>query len=144
MGKTRAEEELRLYIDYDTSSEGGEICEGEEGSEWPSHEPEIRSVTFNGIYRSNPQHKFFVDSHMVSMPVFNSPVVYMVVVRYQTGGTFGCSQGCHEVINIFSTSAEAEDLKNSIQDDSYPGYKCWEGYFERLEGVEIHRFDVKN
>lgn len=68
---------------------------------------------------------------------------YVVIVRYQTGGTFGRVDGCATVKGVFSNYEVADALRNSIEDGTYSGHKEWVGYFERLRSVTVETFMVK-
>jgi hypothetical protein len=95
--------------------------------------------------------------------------VWLVVVRYTTGGTFSCTHGCWRIEDIVSSEEKAIEIKKMIEDDekalkkwnlSHPCYlrtkneppqsryrpgesKCWEGYFNSLDGVEIHEIKIE-
>ncbi len=78
-----------------------------------------------------------------------SKYVHVLVVRYQTGGTFGTDHGRGHIIGVFATSNKAnqiaEAIKKADKEDKYwkdekynpSGYNPWHGYFERLEDVEV-------
>ncbi len=131
-------EPLRLYIDYSERRTGGEaIGEGP----WCSHEDEDTEVSFLGMYRTSPTHKFFYDSIEVSEEVHKADEVYLCVVRYSTGSTFGRRNGAWTIIGVATDSRKAQEMLDKALNGD--GYKPWEGYFERLEGTEIHDFRVR-
>lgn len=95
--------------------------------------------------------------------------IWLLVVRYRTGGTFSSTSGAWNIEGVFKDESEArknaclieEDdaayrnwllthpsykrkAKDKPPDDKYKpkGYKCWQGHFESLESVEIHNFTV--
>lgn len=45
---------------------------------------------------------------------------------------------------LFHSEESAERCKSSILDDSYIGYKEWDGYFEELVEVLVHKVVVAN
>lgn len=128
----------RLYINYSSSRSGRESKSNEPYS---NREDEYREVEFHGIYRNSPD-AFFYDSREVSEEVFNSDKVYMVVVRYESGDTFGRTFGNWHIFDIFATEKEADHISGLIENDKLDGYVRWKGYFERFQWVEIHEFKV--
>jgi hypothetical protein len=84
--------------------------------------------------------------------------VYVVVVTYEDGDTFGRSYGNICVVDVFENEEEAEkiasiiygDEKKSDKDDifdkkvkrSFKGYAPWVGYFERLQSVDVFPFVI--
>lgn len=69
--------------------------------------------------------------------------MYCVWVRYSDGDSFGRSTGNGRIVGLFKYEDLAHKLAQSIADDSYTpkgsGYKTWNGYFNRLESVEVNR-----
>jgi len=142
-----------LYINTTESSYGGEP---ESNEEWCHHSDVVRSVTFNGVYR-NKSDSFWSagQSFEVSEEVFKSERVFLVIVRYRDGGTFGSTTGNWHIQQAFTNPKEAKNLAASILDGSYEKkmdkkhgqyghYMPWVGYFSSLESVEIHSFKIKD
>ncbi len=81
--------------------------------------------------------------------VYNAPYVYIVVVTYSTGDSFGSSYGNLAIAFITENPEEALEAKDVIENGdgwtdkwcdhpkSATSYPRWEGYFERVESVEI-------
>lgn len=141
--KKQKQPEFRLYIDYSEYITGGEaIGDGP----FCDHEDEYREVYLNGVYRSmdSPKAPFFYDSKEVAEETFKKDTVYLVVVRYTTGNTFGTIHGAWHIEGIYPDAAQAAIACRKIEDGTYQGYKPWDGYFERLENVDIRQFDVKD
>jgi hypothetical protein len=73
--------------------------------------------------------------------------MYCVYVRYSGGDTFGSSSGNGQIVGLYKDKELAHALAKSIADhpkDWKPGsqfnksfYPKWDGYFERLESVEV-------
>lgn len=65
--------------------------------------------------------------------------VYIVVVRYSTGDTFGRTDGEWHLEGAYLDSKKATEIADSINNDTYDNRsrKPWEGYFESLEGVSV-------
>lgn len=75
--------------------------------------------------------------------------VYLVVVRYQDGNTFGTTYGYWNVHLVTTDQKEAVDRRADILNGTLPkapgtNYHPWEGYFTHLEDVEIHAFKLKD
>ena len=140
--KKKEVEPLRLYIDYDETRRGGRALSNEPYSD---REDEHVEVHFNGIFRSmgDDGRRFFYDSKEVTKKVYEADEVALVVVRYDTGDTFGRTYNswCTEGIYLLD---EAKKVADSIQNKTYEGYKAWEGYFENYRCVEIHVFDTED
>lgn len=88
--------------------------------------------------------------------------VYVVILRYSTGDTFGHDDGEHAVADVFKYKEDALDLKSWFEgwnipysigkppkvvpfEDEFAGktYRIpWAGYFEVFEGVEVYECEV--
>lgn len=137
------EEKFELYLTYNETSEGGGICEGDENSDWPSHEDEYKTVTWEHLYKKYPKKTYCVETVSVDFdPDSIKKAVYVLVVTYQSGDTFGSSHGNWTVIGIYKQETKANKLLNQINKDTYQGYKPWDGYFERLESVEVIPMEI--
>jgi hypothetical protein len=69
--------------------------------------------------------------------------VWVVWVNYNTGCTFGRTNGVCSILGVCKTQEEAEAVKKSVYDDTFPGYKSWVGYFESFNSCEIGSLVVK-
>ena len=69
--------------------------------------------------------------------------VYVVIVRYTTGDSFGITHGAWCVEGVYAEKDEANKVYKSILDNTYEGYKEWEGYFEHLESAQVETFKIK-
>lgn len=142
-----------LYISTSESSYGGEP---ESNDEWCHHSDITRHVTFNAVFRKKGSGFWASAGYFeVSDEVFNSDQVYLVIVRYRDGGTFGSTTGNWHIQKAFTNPEDAKALASSIRNGSYEKemnrkhgqynhYMPWVGHFSRLEGVEIHCFKIKN
>jgi len=148
--KTPSPQPKRLYLGYTSTSSGGEP-ESEEP--YSSRSPTYITVTFTSLSRESGT--FFVHDIKVSDEVYEADEVFLVVVRYQDGNSFGTSHGNWDVFDAVATEDEAIKIAKSIEDGSlvkaveadqkkgiYHRYILWTGYFNSLEGVEIHSFKV--
>ncbi|KKN88788.1 hypothetical protein LCGC14_0243950 [marine sediment metagenome] len=161
--KVAPEEDLfRVWVNWEyTRCSGGEICEGEEDSSYPSRETEYKDHEVQGIYSCDAKDGRGWSRYNESIDVEFEPVtgaeVFLVVVTYSSGDTFGSSSGNVTVIGCYEEKAQADSIASDIRADDidadrdyrrsgkktkkerFTGYKAWTGYFEGLEGVEVHR-----
>lgn len=139
MSKKQVKEPKRLYIEYTESESGGDPIDPEE--RWTSYTDKYREVEFIRLHREVPKNRFFYDSiELVNDELANLDKLYLAVIRYSTGSTFGHVEGCWHVVGVAPTYKIAEAMiKEAIEGE---GYKPWEGYFEALTGDEIHTLEV--
>lgn len=139
-GKAPPPGPVKLAIRYDESRYGGAAINPEDP--WPDHEDEHTefSLTSVRLYEENPDNKWSWHQEVVEVdfPVEVGSTVYVVVVRYTTGGTFGRTLGAWSILGVYPDAEKADAVVKSVYDDSYPGYKCWQGYFESLESCDSH------
>jgi hypothetical protein len=130
----------RLYLGYKTSSSGGQR---ESDEPYSSRSPEYIEVTFTSLSRESGT--FFGHNIEVTDEVYAADEVYLVVVRYRDGDSFGSSHGNWTVWAAVATEAEAIKIGRDIESGALHKdghYLPWEGYFNSLEGVETHSFRV--
>lgn len=135
-------EETRVYIEYDSYSSGGERVDPD--YQWSDRTERVTTVNFKKLHRKSPTSRFFYDSVEVSNPkMLELDELYLAVVRYRTGDTFGTTTGAWHVVGVAPTYKIAELMLKEATAPSEPGdyshYKPWEGYFESLEDTEIHK-----
>lgn len=128
-----------LYIVYSESREGGYAINPDEN--FSDRTPETIDVTFKCLLRRQRPNKMFYHSVEVSDKTYKSGTGYLAVVKYSSGDTFGHSSGHWHVVGCTGTYATAERLLEMALKDP-KGYKPWEGYFESLEGTEIHPLPI--
>ena len=154
----------QLYIDYDAESVVIEDTQGENGPNTGHCETET-SLSVKGLYRSSPE--TIGTDIRVSDDCFDVKIGYLVVVRYSTGSTNGSERGAYKFVAVFSDADNAEKLSKEIKKqnkkygtqrtgftfkpktkspnfDSGILYCSWNGYFERLQDVEIHSLRIKD
>lgn len=138
--KKKQEEHPRVYIEYTTSSEGGVAINPEE--RWSDRTDQHVTLEVKNLFKTEPKHLFFKDSIEVDPKVLEQTHAFLVVVRYQTGDTFGTSHGNFHFQDVCATQEEAEEVAKACHKprdkNSKENYRPWDGYFERLEDVEIH------
>jgi len=62
--------------------------------------------------------------------------VFVVVVRYDTGDTFGRTYDTWTITDIVLTMEEADEICKAILYDKYGKYNAWQGYFEKFNSVD--------
>lgn len=146
-----------LYLHTTESSTGGEP---ESDDRWCYHSDLVMKVSFDSVSRSHNAFWGCGCSFDVTEEVFKADQVFLVIVRYYDGGTFGRTCGNYKVQGSFLTEKEALDFAESIENGTYEKeaekarkksksvfggpYMPWVGYFSGLEGVEVHCFSVQN
>ena len=147
--KTKLFQEL-LYVKYNETSEGGEICESDVDLEWPNYETEFRYTTYEYVTFNKPTaltlwyewKTITIREQTLYEQLKTCDKVYLVVVVYSTGGTFSHTEGMHEIIGAYPTRADAEKALEECTSNTN-GYKPWEGYFEHLTGKQIFKVDLE-
>lgn len=130
-----------LFLDYEETSSGGGICAGQENDEWPDHNPVYYTSEMKKLVRDRELLSGWkCEEFEVTEDLYNRSSLYLVVVRHSDGDTFGSSHGHSEFIGLFGSSKEALHVKKAIESGDYRKgeYLPWNGYFNRLESVEIH------
>lgn len=137
--KPKKEKPNYLYLVYREECHGGEVCAGQENDSWPNHEPSYTEFEPTILTRKPTDWCHEIE---VTKDLLSAEKLYMLVVLYQSGGTFGCSHGNWKVLGLFQTIEEAEAEQKKVSSPDFKGYKPWEGYFERLESFDIHALSV--
>lgn len=148
MSKNKKESLPRVYIEYDESRTGGEIIDPND--KWSSREDVDVTVNFVRLYREQPKHRFFYDSvELPNKDMLKLGKLFLAVVRYGTGDTFSHTNGCWYVVGVAPTYDIAKAMLDEETKPSEPAkrghtqrYKRWEGYFESLDGTEIHELSL--
>lgn len=139
-GKKPQELPVKLAIHYSESRYGGAAINPEDP--WPDHEDEYTEFSLLSvrIYEPDPANKWAWHQEVIEVdfPVEVGSTVHVVVVRYTTGGTFGRTLGAWSILGVYPDAEKANAVVKSVEDDTYPGYKCWQGYFESLESCDSH------
>lgn len=69
--------------------------------------------------------------------------LFLVCVKYSTGGTFNCESGQLAVEGAYTSRENAEKVIDLIDNDKYDEYCPWDGYFESVEDTYIKEVLVK-
>ena len=131
-----------IYLYYIEHEIRGEIREGQEDTSWPSREDSYIEWHLKEC-RLSKKNSYYYERITLDFSVQPGDAIYVVYVRYGDGGTFAYTHGYWTIVNVFKTRKEAEALQESIEDKTYKGYKCWEGYFPRFECCEVQPMVVE-
>ncbi len=154
---------FRVWVNWEyTHCSGGEIVEGQEDYDYPNTEDEYKDHEVHGVYSTDAKDERGWSRYNESIDVEFEPVpgaeVFLVVVTYSSGSTFGNSYGNVTVVGCYEEEAQADSIASDILADDtdvdvdrayrrslkrskkerFTGYKAWTGYFEGLEGVVVH------
>lgn len=151
---------FRVWVNWEyTHCSGGEIREGEENDDYPNRETEYKDHEVYGVFSVDDKNGHGWSRYNESIDVDFEPAtgaeVFLVVATYGTGDTFGHSCGNVTIVGCYAEESQADSIASDIRaDDSntdrfgdvkkgkkerFTGYKSWTGYFDSLEGVEVHR-----
>lgn len=160
-------EPFSIWVDWEyTHISGGEVCEGQEDDDddYPSLEDEYKDHEIHGVYSVDATNSRGWSRYNERCEVSFQPVrgaeVFLVIVTYSSGNTFGHSSGNVTVVGCYEEQAQADAIESDIWADDigadrdykrnlkrsekerFTGYKAWTGYFEGLEGVVVHRLTL--
>ena len=134
-------EPLRLYLEYNENRKDGDPLEPDEP--WTSYTDGNINVSFVRLHRKQPSDLFFYDSiELSNNKLFDLNKLFLAVVRYRDGGTFGSTNGYWHVVGLSPTYEIANIMLESAVNEPSTDFKPWEGYFASYQGVEIHELNV--
>jgi hypothetical protein len=128
---------MKLYVTYSERRSGG-IC-GEE--QYSRRSDTIIDFQLNSVSYQEPEdwykEPFEIDCTEIPQ------IVYVVLVRYGSGDSFGQSYGHGQIEGVYLSEDEAQKIVESIRKETYTGYSPWIGYFNSLECVNYHPMMVR-
>jgi hypothetical protein len=133
----------KFYISTSERATGGKPYPGEEGP-YASCEPTYKETNFIRAYATPPKNMMFYESIDLSeseyLHLSKKKLVYLAVIFYSDGDTFGTTYGLFQIAGIAATPAGAKRLnKKALEEDAY---KPWEGYFSNLMSTEIFLLEL--
>jgi hypothetical protein len=140
MAKKKEKVKPIIFINYRTSSIGGEPYPGQEGkTNFIETSPVEIDVVLDKLELITGGIALNGDGIDYDFDVekFIGKSLFMVYVRYSTGDTFGSSSGNPYFPGIYDSYEKADAVVKSIEDGTYDGYKPWYGYFDSLDSVEV-------
>ena len=136
--------EHEIYLGYSESRSGGGIRPGEEDMAYAQREDSYIDFTPDGLYIKPAGSQETIDVDFNPTEYVNENV-YMVLVRYRDGDTFGCTHGNWYIEGVYLDAKKAQRISRQISTNKYKGeYLPWEGYFSSLESVEVWGTTVRD
>lgn len=140
-----------LYLLYNESRTGGDPEEPE--NRWTSHTDEVIEFYPTGLFTNKGSFQETIDIPFDPIPHIGKPV-YIVVVRYYDGSTFGRIRGRWKIAGAFTDQETVKKVVEVVRHSKYSSevdagllpyicsgfYATWFGHFQGFEGVEIHEF----
>lgn len=133
-----------LFVGYKEGYlSGGQAINPED--RWSSHEDEYRYFDLEGVWLDREEAPWLIESVDVNFKPKKGQFVYVLVVIYSSGGTFGKSYGNGCIVGIYEKPEEAAKIEETIYNGTYSdnNYAPWVGYFETLENVKIECERIK-
>lgn len=142
-----------LYLTYNESRNGGEP--DDPSDRWTNHSDEHIVFTPTGVFsqKCSFQETFEVPFDPAQ---YLGTQIYVVIVRYYDGGTFGRICGLWKIVGAFTDPVlvrkavdlieggkDSQELSKKLAPLTCYGYYPWFGYFAGFEGVEVHEFTLK-
>jgi hypothetical protein len=135
-----AEEKYYLYLVYEDYRTGGKICEGQENESWPSYKDVNITTNFISLHKTQQgTNRFFYDAIEVNKNLLKEKNLYLAIVFYFDGGTFGRTCGYHHIVGLYKSPDEAKQATDNVVNSSVDrkGYYPWVDYFAGLESTGI-------
>ena len=135
--KPEPEKKPQLFLYYSESRSGGEICEGQEKDDWPSYETAYIELAIIGLFRDRQTIKGYCEVIDVDDELIKAEKLYLALIRYGDGDTFGNSEGHTAFLGVAVTREDAQKLIDEALNDKSDTYRPWTGYFNTLEGSDV-------
>ena len=141
--KNKKEPAGQVYVYYTRHCSGGDRIPGDD---W-MHEDSHIDFYVQDVILEKDEKRFYSDKVAIDFEPKSGLDVWVVVVRYTTVCTFGTVYGEGHILGVFEHQGQASKIQEQIYNDTYIAesneYLPWKGYFESLEGVEIHQMKVE-
>lgn len=140
---------MKIYVIYEESSSGGEDLDPE--AKWSDRADTIIDYKLIGSSLIKPDSWYFQE---FELDCIEKPVdVFVVLVRYSDGDTFGQSFGNGHIDGVYLTKEEAQTAVKAIEEDeliktdpyiprSFRNgpykHKPWKSYFANFESVQCY------
>ena len=129
-----------LYLSYYEHKTGGEA---ESDEEWCSYTDTDIDWGLEKCFKTKDKAPWLRQVETVDFDPKVGDTVYVLYVRYGTGNSFGHVNGAWSILGIYEDHEQAEKIKDSINNNTYDGYRCWEGYFECFESCSVESMVVE-
>lgn len=132
---------MKVYVTYNETRRGGKPLSKKR---WSSREDTHVDFQLTGVCLEEPKawYKEPFELDCKELP----KVVYVVLVRYSDGDTFGNSYGHGHIEGVYLSEDDAQKVVEAIRNDKYKSketYVPWVGYFNRLESANYHPMVVR-
>ncbi len=138
---------VKVYVSYQENRTGGAALSDER---WSSREDTIIDFQLKEISLQEPSSWYKEPFEIECQKI--PKIVYVVLVRYEDGDTFGNSYGHGHIEGVYLSEDQAQKIVESIRENTYVGkdatkedhgYIPWNGYFNRLESVNYHPMMIR-
>lgn len=138
---------VKVYISYQERRSGGEPLSNKK---WSSRKDTIIDFQLKEASLQEPS-SWYKESFEIECQKLPK-TVYVVLVRYKDGDTFGNSYGHGYIEGVYLSEDQAQKIVESIREDKYvkkggakkfASYLPWNGYFNRLESVNYHPMMIR-
>jgi len=150
----KKKKKYEIHLSYDGYETGGDAIDPED--QWSSREDMHRQFHPQFLYVNRDDVPTWQSERIeIDFKPEEGTDVFLLVVRYESGDTFGRSYGNWHIFGVYQKRKEAKQLKVRIEreEQEYEDggrewkdsdcHKPWRGYFERMEGVEIYNLDIE-
>lgn len=138
-------------------TESWTIREANPTDQWDTGDTDGRVTDVVAYVESRAGGTYYGSSACVDLDVKVGGTVYAVVADYSSGSTFGQDGGYAQVLDAFTTEAEAEALLAAAKEPSTgQGFdrmsfehggkryaRIWDGYFESLNSLTVWEVQVR-
>lgn len=114
-----------LHLTYEQYSSGGNICAGDEDSEWPNYETECIDWSPKQLLLDKGNNWSVEEIEVDDVKAGDS--LFIIVLRYSTGNTFGRTEGCWSIVQTVKTQNDASNIEKNI-DKLMELYRSQESY----------------
>lgn len=125
----------KLYLKYEESSHGGQLYP-DEPEEWGNHKPEYVYWRPIALTKNKPSGIFCETIELDKIQEKH----YLVVVRYETGNSFGTSHGNYTIIKLCDNYEYASRIKEYIQYDNEVYYANENQFSEKIKDERKEKF----
>ncbi|MDE2095710.1 MAG: hypothetical protein KGL39_00505 [Patescibacteria group bacterium] len=132
-----------LYVDYCESYSGGEIRAGQENKDWPDYEDEYIDFRITSCHLEKGNAEWLRQEENVAFKPEIGQKVYIVLVRYTTGSTFGTVYGAWFIAGVYDDENRAKEVEGKIEAGKWSDSGVWTGFFSSLEEVFVEEFLVE-
>lgn len=130
------------YIISETTVSGGEKINPDEL--YSEYSNTIRHTVYNYISEYEPTDQFFFFKQSVhDSSIFKEKEVYLGIVSYHDGNTFGIVKGNHHICGIYKTEARAWSAVNTTINHSYDYSLPWHSYFAGVDETLVIKVPIK-